>query len=295
MGTPNLRAIGDRIEALVEEMGRLADPRAAEQSAELVRLLMEFYGAGLARVVELAGENPAGTGFARRLADDPLVASLLVLHGLHPEDTETRVRRALDGVRPYLGSHGGGVLFLGIEDGVARLSLEGSCEGCPSSLVTVKLAIERAIEEAAPEVSRVEVEGVSEPAPSSPLIQIQTRGGRAHGSEAIGRGGEWVTLDPPPTLAPDGLTALELAGARVVVCRVGESFYAYRDACACGALLAGSVVAEGVLTCGACRHRFDVRAAGRSTDGALNHLDPFPLLADGGAIRIAVPASVGAA
>ena len=71
------------------------------------------------------------------------MASLLLVHGLHPYDVETRVARALDGVRPYLGSHGGDVELLGVtDDGVVRLRLLGSCDGCPSSSVTLKLAVE---------------------------------------------------------------------------------------------------------------------------------------------------------
>ena len=74
-----------------------------------------------------------------RLVEDELVASLLVLHGLHPKDTETRVVEALDEVRPYLGSHAGGVELLGVDpEGVVHLRLEGSCDGCPSSTMTVK-------------------------------------------------------------------------------------------------------------------------------------------------------------
>jgi Fe-S cluster biogenesis protein NfuA len=115
-----------------------------------VRLVVELYGAGLERTVELAGPE-----VTERLVEDELVASLLVLHGLHPKDTQTRVVEALDKVRPYLGSHAGGVELLGVDpDGVVHLRLEGSCDGCPSSTQTVKLAIERAIEEAAPEVDR---------------------------------------------------------------------------------------------------------------------------------------------
>ena len=84
-----------------------------------------------------------------------------MLHGLHPLNVETRIARALDRVRPYLGSHGGDVKLLGVNEGVVHLRLEGSCHGCPSSTVTMKLAIEKAIEEAAPEVVRIEVEGAS--------------------------------------------------------------------------------------------------------------------------------------
>jgi Fe-S cluster biogenesis protein NfuA len=111
-----------------------------------------------------------------RLAADDLVSALLALHGLHPRSVEERVNRALDEVRPYLGSHAGGVTLVGVDgDGVVRLRLEGSCDGCPSSLQTVRTAVEGAVADAAPEVTGVEVEGVvPEQGSSTPgLLQIQ--------------------------------------------------------------------------------------------------------------------------
>ena len=164
----DLRAVGARNAELLGQHRSAGDPRTAETAEEVVRLVVELYGAGLERTVELAGPE-----VLERLVDDELVASLLVLHGLHPKDTETRVVEALDQVRPYLGSHAGGVELLGIDPGgVVHLRLEGSCDGCPSSVQTVKLAIERAIEEAAPEVAGVEVENLTrERAPQ--LLQIQ--------------------------------------------------------------------------------------------------------------------------
>ena len=81
------------------------------------------------------------------------------MHGLHPDDVGTRVARALDGVRPYLGSHGGDVELVGLtDDGRVRLRMLGSCDGCPSSSVTLTLAVETAIRDAAPEVSGIDVE-----------------------------------------------------------------------------------------------------------------------------------------
>ena len=85
-----------------------------------------------------------------------------------------RIQRALDRVRPYLGSHAGGVEYLGVVDGVARLRLEGSCHGCPSSTVTVQLAITSAVQDAAPEVTEVVVEGMTAP-PEPKLLQIGRR------------------------------------------------------------------------------------------------------------------------
>lgn len=161
-----------RIDALLDELAEIGDPTVRERVEEVVRLLLELYGAGLARIVGHVGEGDGPV--VDRLVADPLVSSLLVLHGLHPVDVETRVEQALEKVRPYLGSHAGGVTYLGIdEEGVARVHLEGSCSSCPSSSVTVKHSIERAIVEAAPEVVRVAVEDVEKPAAPATLLQIE--------------------------------------------------------------------------------------------------------------------------
>ena len=93
---------------------------------------------------------------AERLAADDLVASLLLVHGLHPHDVHRRVSDALDRVRPYLGSHGGDVDLLEVTgDRAARV--RRSCKSCPSSAVTLELAVEDAVRAAAPEISSIEV------------------------------------------------------------------------------------------------------------------------------------------
>jgi Fe-S cluster biogenesis protein NfuA len=142
-----------RVESLLE---RIEGDAAA---TEAVQAVVELYGEALARM--LSGADPA---------EDELLSHLLLLHDLHPVDVETRVRNALEDVRPYLGSHGGDVELLGVERGVARLRLEGTCNGCPSSTVTLQNAIEEAILKAAPDLERIEAEGVAEPEPA--LLQI---------------------------------------------------------------------------------------------------------------------------
>jgi Fe-S cluster biogenesis protein NfuA len=168
------RGVGERIETLLDEL-TARDPAVRDATEELVQLLAEMYGAGLERAVTMLREaGPAGTALLDQLAADGLVSALLALHGLHPLGVEERVNRALDEVRPYLGSHAGGVTLVGVDDdGVVRLRLEGSCDGCPSSLQTVRNAVETAVADAAPEVTAVEVEGVVEKAPTPGLLQIQ--------------------------------------------------------------------------------------------------------------------------
>jgi Fe-S cluster biogenesis protein NfuA/nitrite reductase/ring-hydroxylating ferredoxin subunit len=295
----NLREVGSRIEALVEELRSVDDPAARETAEQLVRSLVEFYGGALERIVEMVDEGAPPV--LLKLADDPLVASLLVLHGLHPVDVDTRVQRALEQVRPYLGSHAGGVEYLGIDqEGVVRLRLEGSCHGCPSSTVTVKLAIERAIEEAAPEVSRVDVEGVTEPrAPGSPALlqvgplrnaaDVAGDGRSRDGAGDVTGGGGWTVL-PDATLLPSELRGVEVEGTPVLLSSALGELYAYLDACpACARALNDGTLEGVVLTCPGCGSRFDVRLAGRSVDQREERLEPLPLLRDGGGVRIAIP------
>jgi Fe-S cluster biogenesis protein NfuA len=176
MGAPqNLRAVGDQIEQLLDELQATADPRSYERAAELLRLVSELYGAGLARVVELAAERDGE--LVDVFVEDDLVASLLLVHGLHPETLERRLDKALAAVRPFLASHGGDVELLDIDSaaGAVRLRLLGSCDGCPSSAVTLQLAVERAITEAAPEIVRMEVDEPSKTADRGAPVVLGTK------------------------------------------------------------------------------------------------------------------------
>ena len=156
MAARDLREVGDRVEALLNELRGAGDTASAERAEELVRLLMELYGAGLERVMKLvtAGADPT---LVDRIADDQLLASLLVLHGLHPVPVETRILAALDKAQKYAGP----VRYLGIDDGgVAHLELENAPQGCPSTAMTVKEAVEKAVTDAAPELGGVMLDGV---------------------------------------------------------------------------------------------------------------------------------------
>jgi len=154
----DVRSLGDRIEQLLDGLQATGDRRARERAEELLRLVTELYGAGLARIMELVeAEAPA---VAERLAADDLVGSLLVVHDLHPDDLVRRVEGALEAVRPFLAAHGGDVELLAIDDaaGAVQLRLLGSCDGCPSSAVTLQHAVQRAIVDAAPEIVRIDVD-----------------------------------------------------------------------------------------------------------------------------------------
>jgi Fe-S cluster biogenesis protein NfuA/nitrite reductase/ring-hydroxylating ferredoxin subunit len=290
---PDIREVGSRIESLLADLRSGADDEVAERAEELVRLLMELYGSGLERIVELVADGgggiPPGQGghfrgpVAERLLGDPFVASLLVLHGLHPVPVEDRIHAALEEVRPYLGSHAGGVEFLGVDDqGVAQVKLQGSCEGCASSTITVKYAIENAILKACPEVTGVFAEGVDDEPKGPALHQIGSRPQQDR----------WAHIDGL-RLLPGQVTTVEVEGTSLLVCSVTGSLYAYRDACpACASGLAGGVLEGQVFRCPQCGTPYDVVLAGRGPEEESLHLDPVPLLPDEGGVKVALPQSV---
>ena len=174
MDGTDARELPGRIEALLDQLADAGSPGALECAEQLVAAVLQLYGEGLTRVVAACRDDADGQQLLQRLADDDLVSNLLLLHDLHPLDVGLRIQQALDRVRPYLGSHAGGIEYLGVDsEGVAHLRLEGSCDGCAGSAATVHSAVERAVLSAAPEVLEVQVEGMVEPPQSKPaLLQI---------------------------------------------------------------------------------------------------------------------------
>jgi Fe-S cluster biogenesis protein NfuA len=175
-GARDARAVGERVEALLAELRTRAGPQAGDAAEELVGCLVELYGAGLTAIVAILEADPdAGPRLLAALAGDPLVESLLLVHDLHPLDADARINRALERLRPQVGSHAGAIEYLGIDDqGVAGLRLTASGHGCGSSSSTVREAVEEAVAEAAPEVAGVHVEEVMA-SPEVPLLQIMRR------------------------------------------------------------------------------------------------------------------------
>jgi Fe-S cluster biogenesis protein NfuA/nitrite reductase/ring-hydroxylating ferredoxin subunit len=299
-----VQQVSARVEELLDALKGGGFGPASSAAEELVGLLVGLYGDGLTRVMTvLAEQGSPGEEMIAKLADDPLVESLLLLHDLHPLDVDARIQRALDRVRPYLGSHAGGVEYLGVVGGVARLKLEGSCDGCPSSAITVQLAITGAVQDAAPEVSEVVVEGMATTAAAEPkLLQIGQRPDPPQGDVGFGvasgvfggsSGGVpptvWIALPNigPPSSRPVSASA---DGIAVLVCSVRGTLYAYRDSCpACESSLADGVLNREELTCPGCGLRYNVRLAGKGIDDPTLHLDPLPLLADSQGVRVAVP------
>jgi nitrite reductase/ring-hydroxylating ferredoxin subunit len=187
-------------------------------------------------------------------------------------------------------------------DGVVRLRMLGSCDGCPSSSVTLKLAVEGAIEAAAPEITAIDVEEPAAHPKTGAVIPVAALFSRLGESAApADHGSSWVTVAELNELAPGAVASLTAGTVPVVACRIGTDLFAFRDDCAqCGESLAGSsltrrlggAAGDAVLRCPGCRAHYDVRRAGAGLDDDTLHLTPLPLLVEGGSVLIAVPAPV---
>ncbi len=262
-----------RINRITAALERVPDPEARALAEDLAASILELHGEGLERLLaELDGNQRL------RMADDGVVGSLLLIHGLHPVPLEERVSRALEEVRPYMKSHGGDVELVDIEDGVARLRLKGSCNGCGASSSTLELAVEKALQEAAPDLLGMDVEGAVESRITGTPLPLAPAGS---GGDALPSLDTWSVLEGTDDLGDDEIRAVQVAGRPLVVARVEGSLLAYLDRCAaCGAALAGATLSEGVLTCPSCARTFFLPRAGRSLDGERLQLEPVPLLAD---------------
>src|ERR1700759_572910 len=219
------RTAGDRIQTLLDSCAA-GGAAAYERAQQLVREVVGLYGAGLDRIIQLGDPD-----LSERLGPDPLVASLLLVHGLHPHDVRRRVSDALDRVRPYLGSHGGDVHLRDLVGDTVGLEFAGSCKSCPSSAVTLELAVEDAIRAAAPEVSSIEVvTPEAGPAQGSGVIPAESLLAQVHSrGSSDGGGSAWHQVPDLADLAPGEVGGFSVAGVTVLAFRVGDPVYGYRD------------------------------------------------------------------
>lgn len=169
-----------RIDGLVQEIEAIADPALRATTKELVQSLMDLHGAALERTMEIvsAGGEP-GMNLIDKLGRDPMVSSVLVLYGLHPEDLDTRLMNAMERVRPQLRKQGCEVELLELSEGVVRLRVQTGEHTCGSTAKTVRATLEGAIYDAAPDIASLIIEGLDGKAASGFVALDKLIGGVA--------------------------------------------------------------------------------------------------------------------
>ena len=177
-----------RIGGLVQELETIADPAVRAATKGLVQSLMDLHGAALEKALDIVAQaGDPGMSIIDRLGRDALVSSVLILYGLHPEDLETRVMKAVDRVRPQLRKQGCEVEILGVNAGAIRLKVETGSHTCGSTAKTAQATLEGAVYDAAPDLASLVIEGFEEK-PASGFVALDK-----------------LTGSPPPvTLEPQG-------------------------------------------------------------------------------------------
>lgn len=289
------RTAGDRIQILLDASAG-SGTLIRERTEQLASELTELYGAALERMVSIAAE--ADPTLVDGFVADELVASLLLVHGLHPHGVERRIEDALDGVRPYLGSHGGDVTLLEVAGDVVRLQFAGSCKSCPSSAITLEFAVEDAVRAAAPEIGSIEVVTAQPASVTAALIPTDSLMSRVRAKD--GPPAAWYPAPEIGDLSAGEVGGFLIAGVPILACRVGDDLFAYQDRCGhCDESMAGTAlhrpmgapIGQAVLRCPRCGAHFDAVHAGASLDETVTtatHLDPVPLLLRDGVLSVAV-------
>jgi nitrite reductase/ring-hydroxylating ferredoxin subunit len=196
-------------------------------------------------------------------------------------------------------SHGGDVELLSLDEGVARIRLRGSCSDCAASAMTLELAIKQALEEAAPDLEGLEVDGVA-PA-TGPALPLVNGGAPAAGAvelplvispapaPAPAPSPSWFEVDHLDLVPVGQMVGAEVGGAELVVANVDGTLLAYANTCAdCGGPLDGGELQAGTLACPRCSRTFFLPRAGRSMDDERLQLEPVPLLREQGHVKVAL-------
>ncbi|EEF63111.1 NifU family protein [Pedosphaera parvula] len=269
---------GRRVQELVDQVDAVADPATRALLQDCLQSVLALHGQGLAQVLQVVQDSGyEGQKVFDRLIHDSVVRRLLLIHGLHPVNLEARLLEALDKVRPYMESHGGNVELISLVNDKACLRLQGTCKSCPSSAITLELAVRHAIEEACPDLIGFEVEGAVEP---TTLDQTS--------SDAKFQPASWTLLEDLAQLNNDNLRVIETKGISLLICKVNENLYAYRNLCpACGLAFKSDGLEEGQLKC-PIGHRYDAQRAGAGVHNLDLHLDPFPLLVENGRVKVSL-------
>lgn len=281
---PGLEELAKRVDDAVAALADL-DPKARAVAEELKSALEAVHRAGLVTMVRRMREDDGSRAVLFELVDDPVVHLLLSLHEIIRPDPVTHANRVLVSVRPQLQSHGGDVTLVRVEDGVAYVRLEGACNGCSMSSVTLRNLVQEALVEGVPSITAVEVLP-NEPSPT--LIPLEAlRIGPARDG--------WAKLGPAADV-PDGdltvrtLTTDEGESAEVLVISVEHRLSAYRNECAHEAMPLDNAILDlgnGTLTCPWHGFCYDA-SSGECLSAPGAQLEQLPLRIDNGDVWVRV-------
>lgn len=277
--TLDLTLLAAKIEEYIASLTSHPETRVREATHQLLDGIDALHREAFGRIVVGLGADPE---LRDRITDDPVVRMVFELYGLFREDEVAAAEAALEAVRAYIESHGGRIEVLSAVEGVIRVRLAGSCHGCSGSAVTLKRGVEAALREQYPGFRELVAEDVAG----------DTAGGDLLPRVVSATPERPVFLDAMPLaeLPDPGMSARHIDGVRVLLVRLANDVYAYRNACLESPLPLEFGELEGnLLRCPWHQCVFDIRT-GRVHPPMTGELEAYPVAIDGDMVRVAVNA-----
>ncbi len=145
-----------RVEDLVATLEALPETHARDVARELMEAVLDLHGLALARLSAIVAASGHGDGLYEAFSADARVAAVLLLHGLHPEMPQARVKKAIAELAPSLRAQGADVALVEVSDGVARLRLRMPGASHEEAAI-LRREVEDAIVEAAPDLEEIAI------------------------------------------------------------------------------------------------------------------------------------------
>ncbi len=299
----NAEGMVEQLNLLVEQIESYPDAKIRDKTLDLVQIILALHREALRRVLTSFDLLPDKEKILSQVAADDVVRAILLIHGLLPNDLQTRVAVAIDELRPFLISQGGDVELLSVNDGRARMRLMRNGQGAPP-ISALKLEIEKALIEAAPELLGIEIEGVSEqieatakaaailgsrlsqknnePQPAK-LVQIKRN------NPAENHDGKWVSVIRSLTFEEGEFKIINYADVNLLVCKTGGDFYAFSNRCALeNRALDDAEFENSMLVCACHGYHYDVRRKGRCVEKPDVKLESLPVKIEDDKVKVAL-------
>ena len=272
--------LAERVDKAIAAIESL-NPEAQAKARALKSAIEEFHKAGLTRIVQGLKADPRGYELLFELMSEPAVYALFSMHGLirTRADLATRVSQVIDMARPYIESHGGHVELASIEDNIVYVRMDGACNGCSQTAVTLRNTVEEAMREHVPEITKVEVVP-NEPSPEPlQLVQIATAPPEDRDGAEAHKANGWLRGPATSELQEARPFRWDFGETSVLLIRFDGRLQAFRNACAHQGLpLDGGIMDReaGTITCPWHGFRFDCQT-GECLTAPQAQLETFPV------------------
>jgi len=275
----------EQLSALLEYIEQHPDAEFRDRVRELVYSLVELHHDALRRILETVGAHGDGEELLRQLSNDELVRAVLMVHGLMPQDLESRVQTALEHAREHLKAYDAGAELVGIRENVARLRLIGGAASVNVSTAVLKGTIEQALHELAPDLLNIEYEDLIASAKPRKLVQIAPKPVFTPPKSE----GDLIPIIRINEVPNNSMRVIEIGDINLLVCNVAETFYAFRNACAHRGMSLEKGMLEGsVLTCPWHGYQFDLRRGGQCLNDPALRLTALPLSVENEVVKVAL-------